>query len=293
MEESELLLNVVIPVSDFKNRMTFFDSWIQDIEDYPIQLVLIHDTPDEQVHSLFLSYFTSFNSKKLILKKVNFKSPGLSRNFGLKFVSAKYVAFWDSDDVPHLDTVFQAIQELPEDFDIIVGQYRSYPFNQVTPIIKASKDGDISDIFAKPPGMWRMIFKTTSINNLKFEDYQMGEDQLFISSIDWTEMRVSFTSFIFYDYITHDKSRLTGEYGNILDLIKVLKDVAALFKIQKNMSKFLAMVLLRLSFFSITKLTIVNKLKVVKILFLVLLNPKVWKDLFFSLFTLLQARKAI
>ena len=70
------------------------------------------------------------------------------------------------------------------------------------------------------PGIWRFIFKRSSIGDLKFLNISMAEDQAFLLDYDFTARSGVYSKLITYSYFKGDQNQLTNTKSAIFDLQK-------------------------------------------------------------------------
>jgi hypothetical protein len=71
---------------------------------------------------------------------------------------------------------------------------------------------------AMNPGVWRMIFRSEIINDFRFTNLLSGEDQVFLSQINFAERNCKYNQKVFYEYSTRQVSQLTNSFQSLKDL---------------------------------------------------------------------------
>ena len=110
-ENHHSLLSVVVPVTRMSGRLERMSKWLRKVYLYPVEVIIVHDHRDKETLIELQSMVESFGNPKIILIDGEFGSPGISRNAGLKICSGSWVAFWDSDDSPDLESAIQILGE--------------------------------------------------------------------------------------------------------------------------------------------------------------------------------------
>ena len=210
-------LTAIIPIGDVKGDLQTLKSWINESKKFPLKLILIHDISDERTALQLSEISNNFEKSKLMLINGKFGSPGFARNAGLECVRSEWVAFWDCDDKPMLETIFNAIASSDNDDEVIIGgfQVRNASNNFVN--YKFSIKPTLNSISLNP-AVWRMVFKSKLIEKLRFTDLKLAEDHLFIAEINLPERKLNYVSKSFYEYIYGGKNQLTSKSSNLPDL---------------------------------------------------------------------------
>jgi hypothetical protein len=68
------------------------------------------------------------------------------------------------------------------------------------------------------PGIWRMVFRKKILEDLKFTNLRMGEDQLFLSAMNFAELNINYILKPFYEYTIEQKNQLTNTRDTLVDL---------------------------------------------------------------------------
>ena len=223
------MLTAIVPVSEMAGRLHNLENWLYAIHDHNIQVIIVHDYRDSETEKQLLSILGVINSSKTVFLSGVFGSPGAARNAGLVRVDSKFVCFWDSDDLPHPQSILSDLEIYSGDCDILVGQYvrSSGDSKDIRPI--KSNDSSARDV-AMNPGLWRMVFRRDFISSVKFQKMRMGEDQLFLAEIMALKPRVSFTYTVFYNYFVGHPGQLTQSPAAIIELFDAFREILALRK---------------------------------------------------------------
>lgn len=210
----KILLSVVIPVHRIDDRSTQLELVIKSISNLPIQLVFVQD-----------NYFSDFNlfekmsgmdSEQICVVSGKFGNPGAARNFGLKYTSGEWTAFWDSDDFPRIPEFVRMVMyaEL-KNVDIVAGY-----FDKVETTIETQvSNRKFSKAFLQlqillNPGLWRFAFKTDSIESMEFPELVMAEDQIFLMNRIVKLSDICCYSEVVYQYLTDSPNQVTRQTYN-------------------------------------------------------------------------------
>lgn len=210
-------LTAIIPIGNVNDDLRILKSWINESKKFPLKLILVHDNYDKRTELQLSNIRKSFAKSKLVVITGKFGSPGLARNAGLKIVKSEWVAFWDCDDKPMLETIFNAITNSSNTDEVIVGGFQVRNASNNFLDFKHSNKPTIKSISLNP-GIWRMIFKSELIKNLKFTNLKLAEDQLFIAELNLPVRKLNFYSKSFYEYIYGGNNQLTSKRNNLPDL---------------------------------------------------------------------------
>jgi len=220
-ENNGTKLSIIIPVSDINNRIEMIKEWIYKVP-HDIQLVLVHDRPDETINtSLFRNLVTVHENT--IFTEGAFNSPGMTRNAGLKIAKAPFIAFWDSDDLPILSNVLKMLDVIEtSDYDILVGGYnkKDASSNKIKVILPHQHEW-VTEVAAEP-GIWRMIFRSSVLRDLKFTNLQLGEDQIFFLSVLARTPMIGIYSEVVYEYLYNSNSQLTSKKNFQINNLEIL-----------------------------------------------------------------------
>ena len=240
MSHQNFLLSVVVPIFRMQGRLGYLQDWLLKSTDYDLQVVLVHDR-SEDLTGLELERIINDNQlSNVTLVEGLYGSPGGARNAGLEFCTGKWLAFWDSDDIPHLETIFSfLINSRVENPDFIVGSYSSLDLTngqtQCHELSPEQKPGSLL-MMGINPGLWRYIFSRNVIGTVKFPETRMAEDQSFLTRIFTKTSVFKVTSELFYTYHTGFPNQLTSRKDAIEDLPKSLEATATEQCILKELS---------------------------------------------------------
>jgi hypothetical protein len=221
MYRTEFELTVVVPVSRMAGNLELLKKWIWLAQHKPICVVVIHDWRDQETELELVGFIESLPNENVNFISGKFGSPGITRNQAMEYIHTDWVAYWDSDDFPNLDTVLDAIKQSGNEDEVLIGSFETKNFvngNTCEHILPFEWKLSV----ATNPGLWRMIFKTEILQNLAFSDLLMGEDQLFIAELDIFNRRVRVFQDIFYTYQIMFEQQATRRPTSLMDLKRCL-----------------------------------------------------------------------
>jgi glycosyltransferase involved in cell wall biosynthesis len=216
-------LTVVVPVTLMAGRLNRLEEWLNIAIRYPIQVLIIHDKRDLATGEELATLIRHLNTDIIEVVEGNYGNPGTARNQGISRAHGKWITFWDSDDSPCVPSVMSEIENIPNSIEVIVGSFRE--INEHTGAISNwDKPRNLQDI-AMNPGVWRMIFRTASIESSRFPALLMAEDQVFLSKIRLAERQIQFTSSRLYTYFVGNPTQLTKSKPALADLPRAMLEI--------------------------------------------------------------------
>jgi hypothetical protein len=144
-------------------------------------------------------------------------------------ISGDYVAFWDSDDLPDVIKIVHVARECKNtDFEIGIGGFLTLDeSNRVLNLYPTSLQDSLQKI-AMHPGLWRMVFKSSIVKNVKFTNLLLAEDQIFLAMLKPAQKRIMFSDQIVYGYVVKREGALTTRRINTSDLIEAVQCLTVL-----------------------------------------------------------------
>jgi glycosyltransferase involved in cell wall biosynthesis len=216
-----ILLSVIVPVRDMAGRLQNLRSWLADVGNKPMEVIIIHDFSDQATEVELNEINKEFSSVKMTIITERLHSPGLARNLGMGVAVGKFISFWDSDDAPRVGIVISELENLPMDVEVIIGQFEVVDIAEPEFCLFTSTDNKLLDM-ALNPGIWRMAFKSDILAESRFSKHKMGEDQEFLAKVLSTSENVKFSNQIWYTYFTNNPDQLTKNESAIRELLEVI-----------------------------------------------------------------------
>jgi glycosyltransferase involved in cell wall biosynthesis len=225
------LLSVVVPIREMAGKLAPLFEWVNIALNHGCEVILIHDFADSRTEDELSKFVSLQSSDRLIFVSSSLNSPGLARNEGIMRISGDYVAFWDSDDLPDVIKIVYVAQECKNtDFEIGIGGFLTLDeSNRVLNRYPTSFQDCLQKI-AMYPGLWRMVFKSSIVKNVKFTDLLMAEDQIFLAMLKPVQKRIMFSDQIVYGYVAKREGALTTKRINTSDLIKAVQCLTLLLR---------------------------------------------------------------
>ena len=291
------LLSVVVPISRMAGRLDKLNSWVAEIDDNQIEVILVHDKQDERTGDELAKLLLKLYQKPKILECA-VGNPGEARNLGLQDAIGEWVVFWDCDDLPNVAAALTCLKEKARKADLIIGE-----FTWVSELSRERKDSErltsqnIDSLISVGlnPGIWRMIFKRSLIGSTVFSPFRMAEDQVFIADVLSKNPKIEFTNVKLYNYYYGDPSHLVSNKIAQLDLLKSFEACISIYKRDlPHRNDFLITVMIKQFITSQKYLPLKYKLLTISSLAKLIIDIR-WdmlKSVVFVLSKILQLRKA-
>lgn len=214
---TNILLTAIVPVGNMNGNLTLLSGWLNKISKFPLRVIIVHDEQDSQTSIELKKIVNEFRGLEVIKISGTFGCPGLARNAGIALLNSPWVAFWDCDDEPILENIFNAIQNATEAEILVGGFIAEVAYNNN--FEKKQSDTPTLQSVSFNPGLWRMIFRSHLVCNVEFTKLKLAEDQVFLSEINFVEKRKEFIDLPFYEYKLGAPNQLTKDLSNLRDLI--------------------------------------------------------------------------
>lgn len=289
-------MTVVTPVARMADRLQNLRSWITNLGDMPLEVILVHDRQDLRTGYELASIARTVNDSRVVIIEGEFGGPGLARNVGLEAAHGEWVCFWDSDDVPEVEEFFSMVHKANAlEFECVVGGFTAE--HDVTHANKVHLlSSNYLNEIALNPGIWRFAFRRTAIDNLRFSKLLMAEDQIFLANLGIPDRKIQIHSKSVYKYFIGESFHLTRRKEALADLPKAIDLILKILQepFTKN-TDFVTMLLSRQVLTAIKRCEYPLKLKVIKTYALELLrSPRnVLNSLLKSAWLVLRNRESI
>ncbi len=248
------MLSVVIPYYIDSGNKYFIEDWLVDCED--IEIIFVQDIHNNHP-GLSLEYLVAkYSNIRIIHTAGNFEGPGLARNAGMKFANSEFIAFWDIDDLPNVSNFLHMTHEAHSgQYCAGVGFFNKALVNhQNLKIDKLSPQRGLSTFdLALNPGIWRWVFRSSLLKEIYFENINMGEDQVFMQSINVFDHKILKYDDFVYTYMKGWVTQLTNSYRHHIDIESALRMVGRTFWEGSWRSKYFRVVMLVRLFLTLIK----------------------------------------
>jgi glycosyltransferase involved in cell wall biosynthesis len=173
------------------------------------------------------------DSGDLHLIEARYGGPGLARNAGLRAATRKYVVFWDSDDLVYVPNFIEFVGEVLEaNSDVGIAEFVLKKNETLRRFhISGESFSDAFRFLAIYPGLWRYVFKRETIEDLKFIESRMGEDQVFIAQALKSGKTILLFHKPVYEYQVSGEGQLTSDPKNLVYIINSLQEISKIHRL--------------------------------------------------------------
>lgn len=213
-------LAIIVPITKLSQNSINLETWLSVIPQGKIEVILVHDIQDDETAYELNRILGKVNDPRIKLHEGIFGGPGLTRNLGLQFANSKWLWFVDSDDLPEIQNALDELDKVSSETEVLVGRFQVDIRGRKT-LVRTSGNDPLKEV-ARNPGIWRMLFKSESFFQARFQEFRMAEDQIFLLDASFFTRNLEFSDKIFYTYFKHDKGQLTSQKTAIKDLSKTI-----------------------------------------------------------------------
>ena len=242
------LVTVVVPVAKMSGKLDYLTSWIKNIDSNIFETILVHDKYDESTGAELRALVQSLPSQKIVLLEDKYGSPGAARNAGLDEAKSKWIAFWDSDDLPDLAEFLEMIQNAENgNFKIAIGGFETVGFGSDETTyrnVSLPSIGEWGSNIPLNPGIWRWAFQRDIIGNRRFQNFLMGEDQCFLVLLEPLSKNIYIHEKSVYFYQIDQPGQLTRNRSAINEITKSIEYLHKLFRGRNRRPNYFEIVIL-------------------------------------------------
>jgi glycosyltransferase involved in cell wall biosynthesis len=212
-----------VPITGPPSRIKNLLSWLSEVNKFSGEVILVHDVSDSDTVKLLAKTQSKIgNSFNLKVLEGKFGSPGAARNAGKRIAESTWVTFWDCDDIPNVKNINQLLESSTgEELDFLCGSFDVVDVSSQKSVTQHINSGnptnDLKQI-ALNPGIWRFIFKRSSIESVFFLEISMAEDQVFLMDFNLTKRPGRYSHLITYSYYRGEQGQLTSTKSAFSDL---------------------------------------------------------------------------
>ena len=225
------VLSAIVPIQPSLKDCKNVESWLSKPGAEAVTFILVLDRPTPEIRILIDSFLVEFPNIDLVIVSGDFGGPGKARNAGLPFVKSEFLMFWDSDDSPRIETI---LANLPN--QSLNGGVLSIGGFCLKEEFKPDREFVPSNLLevACNPGLWRVIISSDLVGDIKFEDLNLAEDQIFFIQICLNAQSIELIPEVFYEYKYGLSGQLTST-NNFEDLsIAISKISKIIYKKRKS-----------------------------------------------------------
>jgi hypothetical protein len=218
-------LSVIIPIGSVNFNISNLELTLENMSCSLLDFLLIYDGTNS--NEIIAVQKIKENHKDLNISVFcgKYGGPGMARNKGLQESKTELISFWDCDDLPEVEEFLQMKDKLLlEKVDCVLGDFTYVNVRELSKRrIKLKNDVLLIGIGLEP-GLWRFVFTRSSIADLEFGEYRMGEDQVFLARYLTQSRSMSVHKRNVYNYFVGFEKQLTGSKKNISEIIFAIKD---------------------------------------------------------------------
>lgn len=231
-------VSIIIPIYNVEKWLFRCLKSIQNQTFKDFEVLLIDDGSPDQSYKICQN-FVKNDTRFKYFKKNN---GGLSdaRNYGLNYISGKYVVFIDSDDFvekTYLEKLFNAIKKHNAEVALCSCNFNKEDGEVTKSIFFATKENVIDgrtllkNVFKKGEGLaytvvWNKMYDVKIFNKIKFAKGKLYEDEFFNPATYWNIKKIVIINEPLYNYVQRDESIIKSK----MNVKKVLDAREALTK---------------------------------------------------------------
>jgi hypothetical protein len=230
------LLTLIIPVSGDIPNLQNLKLSVQKAKEFEseVEIILLFDEKNtkrsyqnwEDISNWIPAYVKSYRR--------SFSSVGAARNFGLSETTSTWITFTDADDVNYVDNFLSMLHEVNfSESEIAIGEFE---------LVNAKSEENISQekmilnadsfqlSFGLSLGIWRCAFKLESIEDVRFPDLNMAEDQIFLARYFNLNRRIHISKNVVYKYFV-------GNAGSLTDKVEQVRKIELAIPISMHLAR--------------------------------------------------------
>ena len=222
-------LSIIIPIGNYARDRENISRILDSINLPSCQAILVMDNQDYLNEVELSNKLNDYRNLDSLMLSVNYRNPGSTRNAGIKFAKYKWIAFWDSDDYPDIDSFLKMSEYADKNnFKVCWGKYIVKSNSNVNYVQGSLFNKYQKFIMALNPGVWRFIFDKDYVNNLAFPPLKLGEDQVFLAKVLGNTDSIGYFDQYIYSYVKDSAESLTNSHFSHSDLSQAVKEISLL-----------------------------------------------------------------
>jgi hypothetical protein len=223
-------LTVIIPLNDINESTVELKDTILRACRSGMQLIVVINSANIIKREKIASFLDEIKVANLQVLDTSIESPGVARNMGLDACTTQYVTFWDSDDLPAISPTCNLLKQLEQapkkkygvgSFEIIDAKTKKLLSRH-----QVNEEWNLKNEVIKTPGIWRWIFKSDSLMDVRFQSFSMGEDQDFLADLNPNIHYAILSEEVTYIYVTGWSKQLTKNQGAVDEIISSISYLA-------------------------------------------------------------------
>jgi glycosyltransferase involved in cell wall biosynthesis len=244
------VLSIVCPIGPGFRNLQYLYEWTVEAEGREVEVILVLD--NASLGTIGIITNLELITRKLKVLKGDFNSPGLARNHGMAHASGEWLAFWDSDDKPNIETFIRMVTETEKSGKLLgCGRFSTFEIsgsNEINSIRRSAIGSNLKSELLNP-GIWRFCFRRDRLQGFAFPPQIMGEDQVFLAQALSLSKVHNFEEVV-YEYQTNSSGQLTSGKINAKDLNRSVKNLIQIYSHSKGEHRELVAVLFANMFLS-------------------------------------------
>jgi glycosyltransferase involved in cell wall biosynthesis len=188
-----------------------------------LEVIFVHDIQDQSTAAELHAMVARYKFANYQFFEDQYGGPGAARNAGLRISRGQWIIFWDSDDYVFTKEYFEVIKDIGPEVNLIIGNYEVYDVRRGSSVVHLLSESKPLVSLAMNPGIWRMIFRRSAIEDIEFPNLRMAEDQVFICRFLSRSPKIFYTEKVFYRYFIGNESQLTRNTAALKDLSEASK----------------------------------------------------------------------
>jgi len=213
-------ISIIVPIGIVQEIQDDFLKHLDDILIRGFQVLLIITSRDADFAKKRFGKFLLDFPNTLRLFFFDFDNQGAARNIGLQLSKSKWIVFLDDDDCLELENLVELLRISDiNNSDVGVGAIRVLDVQTMkskTHLI--NKSASVIDSVGVFPAFTRMIYRKSFIQNSRFAELTMGEDQFFLLSIFSNHPKIFVTDLVIYEYKINTDGQVTKKLSSGIDL---------------------------------------------------------------------------
>ena len=228
MNTETRLISIILPTNHLDLDLDTIATWAMDLDPTEWELILVVDEGKQDFSPELARLSKIERTIKLDIVRGSFGNPGSARNAGITRAKGNWVVFWDSDDLPNPQATSRMVNRAElVGADVAIGSFLVNSKRHLTPKAKLNKTSNIKLIkhLTSNPGLWRFCIKAEVVRGVQFPNLRMGEDQVFISLINFSSEKILISDEVVYNYNSLNPSSLTNTFEAAAELEMTIKEL--------------------------------------------------------------------
>ena len=249
-------LTAIIPIAQIDGQANMLEDILSQSSNSNINIVLVHDIKNVDNSPIIKKIYDKYSGKNDRYIEGYYGNAGQARNAGFQLCKTEWVCFWDSDDQVYVSKFIDMVEQAKElNCEITMGLISVKSKNNSTPPCMSEKlvKNVLFDLqIANFPAFTRMAFLTSLIKKPPFIDIIIGEDLIFLLSLNLPNRRIYLSKSEVYRYFIGSKNQTTSNY-NIDNMYELLLEILESLEKKQFASKRMAIAMLNKIFIRIIK----------------------------------------